>query len=170
MTHDTPIGAIIKGALAGAAGMVAMDLVWYRRYRSGGGGQTFAEWEFSSGLDGYDNAPAPAQVGKRVIEGVFDVELAPSTVGAMNNVVHWGTGLGWGAIHGIVMGSLSKPRALMGPLTGAGAWLASYAVLAPAGLYKPLWEYDPETLWKDLSAHLAFGAGLGAVFRILARR
>ncbi len=33
-------------------------------------------------------------------------------------------------------------------------WAASYAVLVPASLYKPVWEYDAEALWKDLSAHL----------------
>lgn len=170
MKHDTPIGSILKGALAGAAGMVAMDLVWYKRYRSGGGDQTFAEWEFSSGLDGYDSAPAPAQVGKRVVEGILDLKLDPGTAGAMNNIVHWGTGLGWGAVHGIVAGSLSKPRAVIGLLTGGGAWLASYAALAPLGLYKPIWEYDAQTLWKDLSAHLAFGAGLGIVYRAISRR
>lgn len=150
--------------------MISMDLVWYGRYRSGGGNQTFADWEFSSGLDGYDDAPAPAQLGKRVVEGVFDTELEPGTAGAMNNVVHWGTGIGWGVAHGIIAGSLDKPRVLLGVMTGAGAWLTSYAVLAPTGLYKPIWEYDAGTLWKDLSAHLAFGAGLGVVFRILARR
>jgi hypothetical protein len=147
-----------------------MDLVWYTRYRSGGGDQTFAEWEFSAGLEGYDNAPAPAQVGKRVLEGLFDVKLDPATAGPMNNVVHWGTGLGWGALHGVVNGSMQRQRVLTGLLTGAGAWLTSYATLAPAGLYKPIWEYDIETLWKDLSAHLAFGAGVGLAYRVLSRR
>jgi hypothetical protein len=169
MKRDTPIGTIFKGVVAGAMGTVAMDLVWYLRYRSGGGDQSFGEWEFSAGLDDYDNAPAPAQVGKRVVEGLFDLKLDPTTAGAMNNVVHWGTGLGWGALHGIVNGSLKRPKALIGLLTGAGAWLTSYAALAPAGLYKPIWEYDAETLWKDLSAHLAFGAGVGLAYRVLSR-
>jgi hypothetical protein len=42
-------------------------------------------------------------------------------------------------------------------------------MLAPAKLYKPIWEYPRSVLWKDLSAHLAYGLGTGAAFRALSR-
>ena len=45
-----------------------------------------------------------------------------------------------------------------------------YVVLPAAGLYKPIWEYDAKTLAKDLSAHLAYGAGTGAAFWLLLRQ
>jgi hypothetical protein len=36
----------VRGAIAGAVGTAAMDLVWYRRYRGGGGGKdSFLRWE-----------------------------------------------------------------------------------------------------------------------------
>jgi hypothetical protein len=38
--------------------------------------------------------------------------------------------------------------------TGAGAFATSYAILPRLGIYKRLSEYDGETLWQDLSAHL----------------
>ena len=38
-----PIRNVVMGALAGAAGTLAMDFVWYGRYRKGGGGQAFPE-------------------------------------------------------------------------------------------------------------------------------
>jgi hypothetical protein len=41
-------------------------------------------------------------------------------------------------------------------------------MLAPAGVYKPMWEYPLDVLWKDLSAHLVFGLGTGLAFRALA--
>jgi hypothetical protein len=47
--------------------------------------------------------------------------------------------------------------------TGAGV------PASPAGLYKPIWEYDAKTLAVDLSAHLAYGAGTGTAFWLLAR-
>lgn len=165
---DTPLGAIFKGAMAGIVGTVAMDLVWYSRYRRDGGEQSMTDWEFSSELEGYEDAPAPAQVGKRLIEALFDTELDPETAAPMNNAVHWATGAGWGALHGIVNGSAAKPSALAGLVTGAVAWVTSYLALAPAGLYKPMWEYDAETLWNDLSAHLAFGIGTGFAYKLLA--
>jgi hypothetical protein len=49
-------------------------------------------------------------------------------------------------------------------------WAQSYAVLVPAKLYKPIWEYDAETLWKDLSAHLVYGLATATTFRVLAGR
>ena len=168
-SHETPLGAILKGAVAGVAGTLAMDLVWYARYRRSGGEQSFIEWDLASGTEGYENASAPAQVGKRIVEGLFQTELDPKTAAPMTNVVHWATGTGWGTAHGVVHGSMARRTGLGGLLTGAVAWVTSYATLAPAGLYKPMWEEDAETLWKDLSAHLAFGLTTGLVFKLLSR-
>jgi hypothetical protein len=42
-------------------------------------------------------------------------------------------------------------------------------VLPKAGVYKPIWDYDPKTLWKDLSAHLAYGTGTATTFAVLTR-
>ncbi|MGB6424710.1 MAG: hypothetical protein WBF18_05475 [Solirubrobacterales bacterium] len=36
-------------------------------------------------------------------------------------------------------------------------------------LYKPIWEYPPSVLGKDLSAHLVYGLGVGAASSVLAR-
>ncbi len=167
--HETPIRAIAKGVTAGLVGTLAMDLVWYSRQRRSGGDQSFIEWDLAAGVEDYDDAPAPAQVGKRIVEGLFDTQLDPKTARPMTNLVHWATGAGWGAAHGIVHGSTGVPKALGGLLTGAIAWATSYATLAPAGIYKPIWEYDAVTLWKDLSAHLVFGLTTGVVFRLLAK-
>ncbi len=166
-TNMSPLGAVVGGAIAGALGTLAMDLVWYRRYRRGGGTSSFTDWEFSSGVDSYEQAAAPAQVGRRVVEGLFDVQLKPHTAGFTTNVVHWMTGIGWGALHGLVVGSTPSAGARFGLATGTTAWLASYVVLPLAKLYKPMWEYDAVTLGRDLSAHLVFGLGTGAAFRAL---
>jgi hypothetical protein len=164
---STPLKAILAGALAGAAGTAAMDLLWYRRYRRDGGEDDFLDWELSSGTTNYDQAAAPAQVGKRVVEGYLQTELPPHTARAMNNMVHWATGLLWGTAHGVLAGSTAKRRVSTGVATGMAAWAASYAMLAPAKLYKPMWEYPAGVLWKDLSAHLIYGLGTGAAFRAL---
>lgn len=143
----------------------AMDFLWYRRYRANGGGQDFITWEFStSATDFGDDAPAPAQVGKRIADAV-GVTLSGSDVGAANNVVHWMTGIGWGKAAGILPG----PRLVVGVGTGVTAWATSYAVLGRLGIYRPISEYDKATLWKDLSAHLVFGATLGVVLMVLKR-
>lgn len=171
MTHrTTPLGAVVRGAAAGLAGTAAMDLLWYSRYRQSGGEDSFVDWEFSASLKDWENAPAPAQVGRCLFEGLFQRELPAEAAAFTNNVTHWGTGLGWGALYGVVAGSLTKPKVRYGLALGPAAWLASYAVLPLAKLYRPIWDYDTKTLGRDLSAHAAFGVGTSVAFRALRGR
>ena len=85
---------------------------------------------------------------------------------ATNNVVHWSTGIGWGKLAGLVAGAARAPAFGVGIATGIAAWSTSYAVLGRLGIYRPITEYDRETLWKDFSAHLVFGTTLGAVLTV----
>lgn len=163
----TPLGAVVAGAAAGAVGTLAMDLVWYRRYRRSGGTDGFVDWDFAAGTDSYENASTPAQVGRRLIEGLFDVQLKPDTARLTTNVVHWATGVGWGALHGLVVGSTASASPAYGLGTGLTAWLGAFTILPLARLYEPMWKYDATTLRKDLSAHLVFGAATGLAFRAL---
>lgn len=165
----TPLGAAATGALAGAVGTLAMDLLWYRRQRQKGTQASFSEWEFSTGTEGYDQVGAPGKMGKRVVEAISGESPPAETAGFAHDAVHWLTGMMWGVAHGMVAGSARVPAALLGPVTGAVAWATAYTVLAPTGLYKPMWQYEAQTLWKDLSAHLLYGAMTGATFRALNR-
>jgi hypothetical protein len=56
-----------------------------------------------------------------------------------------------------------------GPVQRAAIGEAAAAVLPEAGIYKPIWEYDAKTLASDLSGHLAYGAGTGVTFWLLAK-
>lgn len=165
----TPIGALARGAAAGLAGTLAMDALWYWRYRRGGGEDGFLSWELSATTAGYEQAGAPAQVGRRVVEGYLQRELPAESAKSMNSAVHLMTGVGWGVAHAVATTSTRAPRVAAGAATGATAWAASYAMLSPAGIYKPLWQYPPAVLWQDLSAHLVFGIGTGLAFGALAR-
>ena len=162
-----PIARLVRGALAGAAGTLAMDLLWWSRHRRGGGDQGFTDWEFATSTRSFEDAAAPAKVGQRAA-GLVGIDLPDEAAGTTTNVVHWLTGMGYGAGHGLLHdGSSHALRDGLG--TGVGAFGASYALLGALGLYEPIWEYDAETLAKDLSAHLLFGATTGIVHAILAR-
>jgi hypothetical protein len=67
-----------------------------------------------------------------------------------------------------VAGSLRKPLPVYGLPFGTAVWLTGYAVLPQAGIYRQIWEYDAKTLAIDLSGHLAYGAGTGVAFWLLA--
>ena len=154
---------VARGAIAGAMATVAMDALWFRRYRADGGVKDVVAWEFTTEVNDFgEHAPAPARVGKLVADAV-GLQLPPSSVAATNNVVHWMTGIGWGKLAGLVAGAVRVPAIGVGLVTGIAAWSTSYAVLGRLGIYRPIAEYDRETLWKDLSAHLVFGTTLGVV-------
>jgi hypothetical protein len=164
----TPVAAVVRGAAAGLAGTVAMDLLLWERYRREGGSDTFVAWDLSAGLEGYEEAPAPAEVGRRIVEGYLQKELAPGTARWMNNAVHLLTGTQWGVVHGILAGSSGRSGPMAGVRTGMMAWLAGYALLAPAGLYQPIWRYPPAVLARDAGGHLVYGVVAAAAFGLLA--
>ena len=168
-TALSPLGAVARGLVAGAVGTLAMDALWFSRYRRAGGDSDFAEWEFSSTVCSWDQAPAPAQVGKRLFEGLFKREIPASRAALVNNITHWAYGMLGGTQYGLVVGSLEPPRIRYGVPFGASVWAAGYAVLPVAKLYKPIWEYDMKTLAKDLSAHLVYGVGTATAFELLSR-
>jgi hypothetical protein len=165
----TPTGALVRGTVAGAVGTLAMDLLWFLRYKRGGGDQDFLDWEFAVGLDDWSKASAPALVGKRLYEGFFQRELPARSVSLTTNIMHWSYGAGWGQVYGLIAGSSRRPHLLAGLPFGAFVFGTDYVILPLAGLYKPIWEYDLPTIWKDLSAHLVYGFVTAVTFRALAK-
>ena len=158
----------LRGIAASGVGTLAMDASLYRRYRHDGGNATFPDWESSEGLLGWENAPAPALVAKRLLEGVLKLEISPRYARFLNNATHWGFGLAAGAGYGLLHGTRRKPKVWHGLPFGAAVWASGYIVLPLLGVYEPIWKYDLETLRKDLSAHLVFGTATATTFQILA--
>jgi hypothetical protein len=157
----TPLGALGRGIVAGVAGTAAMTAVQesVSRLRDSSDG--------NGGPPTWDDAPAPAKVARKVLEGVFDAPQPASRIPLLTNVMHWGYGAAWGAVYGLLHGTLRARPILQGPLFGAGVWVMSYVQLVPMGLYRPPWEYDVETVGIDLSYHLAYGLGVAAAFDAL---
>ncbi len=164
------VGSAVRGALAGAAGTLAMDLLWHARYRKGGGSDGFADWELSTGAEDFEQAGTPAQVGRRLAGDLAHVELPESAAALTNNVVHWATGLQWGAAYGVAAACGLRPGTRSGVVLGLVACSTSYAVLPLLGLYKPIWTYDAKALGQDYSAHLVFGSVTGIALWALTRR
>ncbi len=161
---------MLRGLAAAAAGTLAMDVAQYVQFRAGGGDQGFLDWETSSGLDSWEDAPAPAQVGRRIVEGLTGRQLSPARARLCNNVMHWLYGSSAGVPLALVTGTTRLPAAAAGPPFGAGVWLGSYAVLGSMGLYKPIWQYSPSVLAKDLGNHLIYGTATGLALSALTRR
>jgi hypothetical protein len=166
----TIFGAGVRGAVAGALGTAAMDALWYYRYRRADGKSRFVEWETSAGLHSWEDAPAPAKFGRLIVRRTLHRDLPAKDARVVNNLVHWSTGVGWGVVFGMAEGVSGRRSVWYGLPFGAAVWLQSYAVLAPAKLYEPIWDYDAKTLAKDLSAHLVYGITTATALKTLQRR
>jgi hypothetical protein len=164
----TPLAAVVTGLLAGAVGTVCLDAVHYLKYRGTGGTDDPLAWEFAP-VENWETAPDPGQVAKRLIEGFTQRKLPDRSAWLISTLAHWGYGLAAGAAYGILAGSLPTPHPRYGVPLGAALFANDYIALPVAGLYQPIWEYDAKTLAWDLGAHLAYGAGTGTTFRLLAR-
>jgi uncharacterized membrane protein YagU involved in acid resistance len=164
----TPLAAVAGGLLAGLVGTAAMDAVLYARYRRSGGKEAPMAWEFPP-IDNWQQASDPGQVAKRVIEGFTQRPIPDRWARTATTAAHWAFGSASAAAYGVVAGSLRRPRPLDGVPFGISVWTLGYIVLPQAGLYKQIWEYDVETLAKDLSAHLAYGVTTATAFWLLAK-
>jgi hypothetical protein len=147
-----------------------MDALWYLRYRRGGGQRGPLRWEFSGDLDKWEDASAPGQVGKLVLERLLGHDVPGEWARPTQNTVHWAMGLGWSAQFGLMLGLTRRSSWTWGLVFGPVVWLSSYMVLPIMKVYKPIWRYDATALAQDLSAHLVYGVTTAAVFAALERR
>ncbi len=149
----TPLGATIAGLAAGAAGTGVMTAAQTAYMKATGG----------------ESSSTPAEVGKRIIRGVFQREVDEARTEQLNNAMHWLYGTSWGAVYGIAAGG-RHPRALRGGLLfGLGVWGASLVELPAMGLAPPPWEYSPASIAPDLGFHLVYGLGVAAAFKVVER-
>jgi hypothetical protein len=158
---------ILAGAAAGAVGTLAMDLVWYARARRQGSDARFATWEVLRDVERWDDAPAPGQMGRKLIAAVTGDDPPVERAAAISNTMHWAYGASWAAGY-----ALAFPRRpwWAGPALGAVVWASDYVTLPLAGVYEPIWKYEVPTLAKDLSAHLVFGTATDAALRLARAR
>src|SRR3954471_12302078 len=165
MAHaPSPARRLLRGALAGVAGTLAMDLVWYRRARRSGSEADFAEWEIVRDVGSWEDAPAPGQVARKALAAVTGQDPPVARAAAISNFMHWVYGTSWVAGY-----ALALPRRpwWSGPALGAAVWSSDYVTLPLAGVYQPIWKYDVPTLARDLSAHLVFGTAADVALRAL---
>ena len=109
MRRLSPVGAVWRGVLAGAVGTIAMDLLWFYRYKRGGGESGFLDWELSTEASSWEAAPAPAQIGRRLLEAVFHRQVPVEQVALVNDVEEaqlsarsWNVWYSWGMMIGFL--------------------------------------------------------------------
>ncbi len=135
------LSTIARGILAGAVGTAAMtahQTILQRLARENEQPQEAEPSTNQSEKDPWETAPAPAQVGKRLIEGVVRRRVPAEAIPALTQAMHWSYGSAWGSAFAITRESVRGRASLLGPLFGLGVWAASYVQLVPLGIYDPL--------------------------------
>lgn len=169
-SEQTPLGALVRGLAAGAIGTAAMTVhqeIVSRMSSNGGSGDDGSGSDQQA--DPWEKAPAPAQVAKRILEGVFHKKVPADRIDLLTNLMHWLYGTSWGGIYGLVEGTVEAPPLVAGPLFGGAVWASSYLELVPMGIYEPPWEYPLATLANDLGYHLSYGVGVALGHRAIER-
>ena len=149
--RPTPLGAVARGLCAGAAGTLAMTVYQVAVAK----------------IRGSEPSTTPAEVGKRVIRGVFHRRFPEEQTGKLNQAMHWGYGTTWGAVYAITDGTASQPAVPHGLAFGTFVWAASLAELPAMKLAPPVWEYPPSELVLDASYHLVYGLVVAGVYATL---
>jgi len=152
-TATSPLAAVAKGVAAGAVGTAAMT----------GYQLAVAKVRHS------ESSSAPAEVRRRIIEGVFEREAPEHRMDALNNAMHVLYGTSWGPVYGIAQASLDLPPIHHGALFGAVVWAASLIELPAMKIAPPVWETPPLEVALDLSYHLVYGIGVAGAFALLDR-
>lgn len=116
------------------------------------------------------DAPAPAQLAKRVSEGVFSHRVTKRQAPAAAAALHWAYGTGLGALFGLVQAKARPPSALHGVAFGTAVWAWAYVMLPALKIYEPIWRHPPGTLALDLSYHLVYGLSLAGAYEAIAER
>ncbi|MGW5931596.1 PP2C family protein-serine/threonine phosphatase [Streptomyces anulatus] len=105
----------------------------------------------------WKDAPAPAQVGPRLVEGLLPGEVPARWARSLSNALPWAYGACTGAQYGLLAGSAQRSRVRYGIPFGAGLWSADCVALPAGCLNRPISDYDRVTLAKDLTVHLLHG-------------
>jgi hypothetical protein len=169
----TSLRSIRRGILAGTVGTAAMTVHQEIRQRLERGNEQQQDTDQppadDAERDPWESAPAPAQVGKRLIEGLFGRPVPVKAIPVLTQVMHWSYGSAWGGAYAVTRNSAPGRVRLLAPLFGLGVWAASYAELVPLGIYEPPWSYPLSSIADEIGYHLTYGAGVAVTYEILAR-
>jgi hypothetical protein len=158
--------AVLAGAI-GTAAMTAHQTIRQRLARDDSAPNGNDQPDFDEAADPWESAPAPAQVGKRLICAVTGAPPSPDAIPVLAQVMHWSYGSSWGAGYAVARRISGLPPGLLGPAFGVFVWAMSYVQLVPLGIYEPPWTYPLSSLADELAYHITYGTGVAISHQVL---
>ncbi len=170
--RESLLGALIKGGLSGVVGTVVLTVAMQQAPRLLERAELDLPLEGeTSGAGGGDNsAVAVEKLAVKVAQKVFDTHLTRKEKQATGQVIHWGYGIGWGMLYGLVQNTLRLPHALHGTLLAGLMGLAAATVIPGMRLVPSEKDLPPQRSLMQFVYILLFGWSTALVFRVLARK
>ena len=184
--RDGTLGALVRGTLAGVAGVLAMDLYFRasarvkERFESAADtpdAEDEGDDQRSAGaLDDValigpyrrEDEPATATVGRLAYVGVTGEEPSKEQGARLGTAVHWTYGLAVGGLFGVLRARVHAGSVAAGLGYGAALWLLGDEVAVPLlGLSAGPAAYPPAVHAEALGAHLVYGLTTSLTARML---
>jgi hypothetical protein len=167
MRRVNPLGVLVRGTLAGAAGSWVQNRFFEATASIAPGSP---EGAFDPPEKEQREEQATETVARRVSEDLLhqgELSAADKKKGAV--AVHYAFGSGWGAVYGVLAESIIGMRSVPGALLfGTGVWIAGDNLILPAfRLAGPPGKYPPRNHVYALAAHWAYGLGVQAAYEAL---
>ncbi len=157
-------GDVLKGAIAGAAGVWLMDRAGWFMYRRED--SAALQREQAARVDGMD----PAHVAAGKVARAFGITLSPSQPHPAGIAVHYALGVVPGALYGPLRRRVKGVGAGRGLLYGLSLFLVNDELLNPLiGLASGPTAYPWQAHARGLVAHLVLGASTDASLDALDR-
>ncbi len=158
---------LLFGALGGAAGTLAMRYYWQaasallghdpRQDTSPGPPHTLDDIALV-GQQHRDDETTTAAMGRIAYQAVMDSAPTPEVKQVLSYGVHWGYGIGQGALYGLLRRQEHGADLAGGALFGALLWLLGDELVGPLlGLEQGPTSYPLEQHGHRLMAHLVYG-------------
>jgi len=153
------------GAIAGAFASFVMEQAQKPIMKAGSDATRARE---QAAFDG--DPPATVKVAQAVARAAGH-PLASRRAGTVGGeLVHYATGIGWGALFGLLAPRVAVPALLAGAAFGAVVWIVGDEGIVPAlGFAKGPRAYPASAHAKALAAHLVYGTATAASFRAIER-
>ena len=141
--------AVGKGLFAGAAGTAAMTLS--------------STIEMKLRERPASSAPADAAAKVLGVEPKGEKEEA-----RFSNLVHWGYGISWGAVRGLI-GAVGLKGMRAQAMHFGAVWGTEQAMLPALGVAPPFWEWGGKEVAIDAFHHLVYVSTTGIAYTLLDR-
>jgi putative membrane protein len=177
---ESPLEVTLKGMAAGLAGTAVLtvfrdqapkvlEALGMQAQQEPGDTKSRQGAKQAKGEDTPQDEDPPSKLAEKISEGVFEEPLGETEKRVAGQAIHWAYGAGWGALYGIVQGSIRMPHWLHGTLLGGLVGLIAATVVPGMKLMPPPDELPPPQRAMGMAMPMLFGWTTAFFFRLFSR-